>query len=103
LWDSPQSESVVSAYSMSEPDKKSSGSEADGNSQRSWMIQLGRYSQIGFALPAATVIGWFLGTLLDRWLHTSWIYLAGLICGIVAGFIELIRVASKPENDGDGK
>lgn len=71
------------------------------NSERSWMIQLGRYSQIGFALPAATVIGWFVGKLLDRWLHTSWLYLVGLLCGIVAGFIELIRVASKPDVDGD--
>ena len=71
------------------------------NSERSWMIQLGRYSQIGFALPAATVIGWFVGKLFDRWLHTSWLYLAGLLCGIVAGFIELIRVASKPDVEGD--
>jgi F0F1-type ATP synthase assembly protein I len=74
--------------------------DSSGNSERSWMIQLGRYSQIGFALPAATVIGWFVGRMLDRWLHTSWLYLAGLLVGIVAGFIELIRVASKPESGG---
>lgn len=72
-----------------------------GGSQKSWMIQLGRYSQIGFALPAATVIGWFVGKLLDGWLHRHWLYLAGLIVGIVAGFIELIRVASKPEREGE--
>jgi len=74
--------------------------DSNGNSERSWMIQLGRYSQIGFALPAATVIGWFAGRLLDHWLHTSWLYLAGLLVGIVAGFIELIRVASKPDSGG---
>ncbi len=62
------------------------------------MIQLARYSQIGFALPAATVVGWFAGRLLDRWLHTSWLHLAGLLVGIVAGFIELIRVANKPDS-----
>jgi F0F1-type ATP synthase assembly protein I len=72
----------------------------DANNERSWMIQLGRYSQIGFALPAATVIGWFVGRMLDRWLHTSWLYLAGLLVGIVAGFIELIRVASKTDAGG---
>jgi F0F1-type ATP synthase assembly protein I len=87
---------------MSEAGKNSNDEASSGNSQRSWMIQLGRYSQIGFALPAATVIGWFVGRLLDRWLHTSWLYLAGLLVGIVAGFIELIRVASKPENGGGG-
>ena len=74
--------------------------DSNGNSERSWMIQLGRYSQIGFALPAATVIGWFAGRLLDHWLHTSWLHLAGLLVGIVAGFIELIRVASKPDSCG---
>ena len=78
-------------------------SNSSGNNEKSWMIQLGRYSQIGFALPAATVIGWGAGTLLDRWLHTTWLYLAGLLCGIAAGFVELIRVASKPEQDGDGQ
>jgi F0F1-type ATP synthase assembly protein I len=85
---------------MSEPSKNSDNDPSSGNSERGWMIQLGRYSQIGFALPAATVIGWFAGKLLDRWLHTSWLNLAGLLVGIVAGFIELIRVASKPESGG---
>ena len=78
----------------------SSGKGTSGNSEKSWMIQLGRYSQIGFALPAATVIGWFVGKSLDHRLHTSWLHLAGLLVGIVAGFIELIRVASKPETGG---
>ena len=78
-----------------ETDKQSGGSD------KSWMIQLGRYSQIGFALPVATVIGWLAGRLLDKWLHTTWLYLAGLIVGIIAGFVELIRVASKPERDSE--
>ena len=78
-----------------ETDKQSGGSE------KSWTTQLARYSQIGFALPATTVIGWFVGRLLDGWLHTTWLYLAGLIVGIVAGFVELIRVASKPERGGE--
>jgi F0F1-type ATP synthase assembly protein I len=81
----------------------SSGKGTSGNSERSWMIQLGRYSQIGFALPAATGIGWLLGTLLDRFLGTSWLYLVGLLCGIAAGFIELLRVARKSGRAGDAK
>jgi F0F1-type ATP synthase assembly protein I len=93
---------------MSEPtknsnNKASAGNSANGNDQRSWMIQLGRYSQIGFALPAATGVGWLLGTLLDRYLHTSWLYLAGLLCGIVSGFIELIRVTRKLGRAGEAK
>jgi F0F1-type ATP synthase assembly protein I len=85
---------------MSEAGKNSDNDPSSGNSERSWMVELGRYSQIGFALPAATVIGWFMGRMLDRWLHTSWLQLAGLLVGIVAGFIELIRVVSKPESGG---
>jgi F0F1-type ATP synthase assembly protein I len=36
-------------------------------------------------------VGWLIGAALDRWLHTTWLYLAGILLGIAAGFIELIR------------
>jgi F0F1-type ATP synthase assembly protein I len=54
-------------------------------------VQVGRYSQLAFMLPAGTVVGWLLGSALDRWLHTSWISIVGLFLGIAAGMIELIR------------
>jgi F0F1-type ATP synthase assembly protein I len=54
-------------------------------------LQVGRYSQLAFMLPAGTVAGWLLGSALDRWLHTSWISVVGLFLGIAAGMIELIR------------
>ena len=53
--------------------------------------QIGRYSNLGFILPAAVVVGLVIGHLLDRWLNTSWITLAGLLVGCVAGFVALIR------------
>ena len=53
--------------------------------------QVGRYSQLAFLLPASTVAGWLLGAALDRWLHTSWIQIVGLVLGTAGGFIELIR------------
>jgi len=58
-------------------------------------VQFGRYSQIAFLLPAGTVAGYLLGALLDRWLHTSWIEVVGLILGSVGGLIELIRTVSR--------
>jgi F0F1-type ATP synthase assembly protein I len=61
-------------------------------------VQLARYSQLAFVFPAATVVGWLIGAALDRWLHTTWLYLAGLILGIVAGFVELIRAALSSES-----
>lgn len=62
-------------------------------------VQLARYSQLALVLPAATFIGWLIGAALDKWLHTTWLYLAGLILGIVAGFVELIRTVTS--NSGD--
>jgi F0F1-type ATP synthase assembly protein I len=59
--------------------------------KKSPLVQLATYSQLAFVLPAATFAGWLIGAGLDRWLHTTWLYLAGLILGIVAGFVELIR------------
>jgi F0F1-type ATP synthase assembly protein I len=57
--------------------------------------QIGRYSNLGFVLPAAVVVGLVIGGALDHWLKTSWITLAGLLVGCVAGFVELIRGAVK--------
>jgi F0F1-type ATP synthase assembly protein I len=68
---------------MAEEDKKSA-----------W-LQLARYSQLAFVLPAATLVGWLIGAALDHWLHTTWLYLAGLLLGIAAGFVELIRTVMK--------
>ena len=68
-------------------------SEDDSAGKKSAWVQLAHYSQLAFILPAATIAGWLIGAGLDRWLHTSWLYLVGLILGIVAGFVELIRTA----------
>jgi F0F1-type ATP synthase assembly protein I len=59
---------------------------------------MAKYSQLAFVFPAATVAGWLIGVALDRWLHTTWLYLAGLILGIIAGFVELIRAAMSSES-----
>lgn len=57
--------------------------------------QMATYAQIGLVFPASTFLGWLLGTALDHWLHTTWLYIVGLLVGILAGFVELIRVVSK--------
>lgn len=67
---------------MPEPGEKNRGS---------WARQLAHYSHIGFALPAATLVGWLLGAWLDSRLGTDWIYLLGLLLGVAAGFVELVR------------
>jgi F0F1-type ATP synthase assembly protein I len=57
------------------------------------LVSLTRYSEIGFMIPAAVLLGFFLGKLLDYWLHTQWLYLVGLLFGAVVGFVEMIRMA----------
>jgi F0F1-type ATP synthase assembly protein I len=66
----------------------------DQDKKNMW-VQMANYAQLAIVFPAATVVGWLIGTALDHWLHTTWLYLVGLILGIVAGFVELIRTASK--------
>jgi ATP synthase protein I len=63
----------------------------NSDQKKSAWLQLARYSQLAFIFPAALVVGWLIGAALDRWLHTTWIYLAGILLGIAAGFVELIR------------
>lgn len=60
-------------------------------------VQIARYSQLAFTLPAATVVGWLIGAGLDLWLHTKFLYLVGLLVGIAAGFVELIRTVTAGE------
>jgi len=72
-------------------------SEPPQSSNRNFFVTLARYSQLAFVLPAATFVGWIVGALLDKWLHTTWLYLVGLIVGIVAGFVELIRTVVKDD------
>ena len=57
------------------------------------IVLLVRYSEIGFIIPAAVLLGFFLGKLADYWLHTHWIFLAGLVFGAVVGFRQMIRIA----------
>jgi F0F1-type ATP synthase assembly protein I len=66
--------------------------------KKNMLVQLANYSQLAFIFPAATVVGWLIGAGLDRWLHTTWLYLAGLILGIIAGFVELIRLVTSSES-----
>jgi len=75
--------------------------EAPEPEKRSFWVAMARYSQLAFVLPAATFTGWIVGSLLDRWLHTTWLYLVGLLLGIAAGFVELVRTAIRSEKSGE--
>jgi F0F1-type ATP synthase assembly protein I len=66
---------------------------------KSVWLQIAKYSQLAFIFPAATVAGWLVGLGLDHLFHTKWLFLAGLIVGITAGFVELIRTVTSSTSD----
>jgi F0F1-type ATP synthase assembly protein I len=62
--------------------------------------------EIAFIMPAAVLIGWLGGAGLDKLLHQHWIYMAGIVLGFIAGFVEVLRSAlrySRQSEKGDGK
>ena len=65
------------------------------------LVAVVRYSEIGFILPAAVLLGYLIGAGLDHWLHTKWITIACVIFGVIAGFISMIRMALQSENEKD--
>lgn len=78
---------------MSEPEQPKEPKSKDP------IVTLARYSEIGFMIPAAVLLGFFLGKLLDYWWHTKWLYLVGLLFGAVVGFTQVIRMAMSSFKD----
>jgi ATP synthase protein I len=70
----------------------------DPDRKQSPAVVWARYSQIAFILPAAVVVGLLLGKLLDYWLHTHWLFLAGIIVGAIAGFVDIIRTVTRDKS-----
>ena len=71
-------------------------------SKKPWPVLVGEYTSLAFLLPVATFVGYAIGYLLDKSFHTHWIYIPGLILGIAAGFVQLIRqLMQDTRNDGE--
>jgi len=87
---------------MSAPDPNLDRGKRRDDSRSSGMNTLAQAEsllQIAFVLPAAVLIGWGAGALLDKWLHTSWIYIVGLLFGSAAGLVEVVRQALRAGNE----
>ncbi len=52
---------------------------------------MGRYTGLAFILPISTLVGYFIGYLLDKLFHTGFLAIVFLVLGIVSGFITLFR------------
>jgi F0F1-type ATP synthase assembly protein I len=69
--------------------------------KKPWPVMLGEYTSLAFLMPASALLGYGLGYLLDKEFETTWLYLAGLILGIVAGFVQLIRQLMRDTRDDE--
>ena len=77
--------------------KPISESQTNTNAKRSGiaqsLVQAEKLIQIAFVLPCAMVIGWGAGWLVDHRFHSHWATFVGLVFGIVAGMVSMIRMA----------
>ena len=63
--------------------------------------QAGRYLSLGMLPPVGALIGYAIGYLLDRQLHTHFLYLIFLMLGAAGGVTALIReLVGESKNDG---
>jgi ATP synthase protein I len=67
--------------------------------KKSWPVLVGEYASLAFMLPIATFVGYAIGYALDKTFHTHWIYIAGLLFGIAAGFVQLVRQLLRDTRD----
>lgn len=58
--------------------------------------EAGPYASASYTLVGAIVILGLAGYFLDRWLNTApWLFLTGLLLGMVVGFYEMAKVMLK--------
>ena len=62
-------------------------------------VQAEKMIQIAMVLPCAAFIGWLPGFWLDRHFHQTWMAMAGVVFGIIAGLVAAIRMAVVYSND----
>ncbi len=51
--------------------------------------------QLAIALPAGCLIGWLVGSWLDKHFHQGWMGIAGIVLGAVAGFVQIFTTAQR--------
>jgi len=61
--------------------------------------QFGKYYSVAFLVPAAVLIGFVIGYLLDKAFGTGFLKIIFLFLGLASGMIQLVRELSK----GDGR
>ena len=63
---------------------------------------LGKYLSLALTLPASVVAGYILGAAADHWLHWPILQAVGILLGMAAGLIQIIRELSRDERRSRG-
>lgn len=61
------------------------------------LIWFGKYLSLALTLPGCVIAGYFLGTLLDRWLHAPVLRVIGILLGMAAGILQVFRELSRDD------
>lgn len=67
------------------------------------LIWLSKYLSLAFTLPASVLAGYILGAIADHWLHVPVLRAVGILLGMVAGMIQIIREISRDEQRSKDK
>jgi F0F1-type ATP synthase assembly protein I len=57
------------------------------------------YTSLALLLPASTLVGYAIGSWLDKRLGTHWLAIVFLILGSAGGFVQLIRRIVRDSSD----
>jgi F0F1-type ATP synthase assembly protein I len=76
------------------------------------LVQAEKLTQIAFILPCAMLVGWGAGWWVDRHFHVEWATITGLVIGLIAGMVSVVRMAlgagnspgkNRPDSKPDAK
>jgi len=68
------------------------------------VLWLGKYLSLALTLPASVAAGYILGAVADHWLHLPVLRALGIVLGMAAGVIQILRELSRDNNrTGHGK
>jgi F0F1-type ATP synthase assembly protein I len=70
--------------------------EPEEDEQQKRITQMGVYIMIPFVLAVSPIVGWIIGSWLDKKLDTApYLMYVGLLLGFIAGFRELYRIIKR--------
>jgi F0F1-type ATP synthase assembly protein I len=68
--------------------------------KNSMLSAVARYSGMAFTVPAAVVVGYFIGAWLDTRLGTHSLYVVGVVLGAAGGLIQVVRELTRDSSNG---